>query len=332
MKTHFDKTLTDHSAENRTWIMGLTFASIVMVIGLVILPFLDEMNGEKTQPPPKVIPNQNNPAAYSQLPPLPEPTPTNRDLPTPRNESANTTFTVPNASSRNTEEAETELSLTQVEELTPGIAKDDILPETVDPSELSLLTPTTNSPDSQPIIPAPESNSNSSLIAELNSVPPPPETQSDLEAELMAELETIAPISGEPDLVEPILTGNSNSDPKSSVTESSPSPVFKVVSDDEIDQIANSDTEDTELVSNLVKEIRSPRADPEDEKYNNSLIQKYRKKNPNDPDSNKELTEAMGDYYKQEGTFVQYSEKFPDWAAQYHEIKKTSTGPVLFRP
>ena len=47
MKTNFDKTLTDHSAENRTWIMGLTFASIVMVIGLVILPFLDEISGDK---------------------------------------------------------------------------------------------------------------------------------------------------------------------------------------------------------------------------------------------------------------------------------------------
>ena len=171
MKTHFDKTLTDHSAENRTWIMGLTFASIVMVIGLVILPFLDEMNGEKPKPPQQGIPNRNNPVSLSPelIPALPEPTQTNRSLPNPSSASRYTAFTVPNASSQSTDQKIAELPLTEVEGRTPTFAKEDTLLETIDSSGLNLLSPTTDSPDSQPIIPAPEASSSSSLIAEFST-------------------------------------------------------------------------------------------------------------------------------------------------------------------
>ena len=59
----------------------------------------------------------------------------------------------------------------------------------------------------------------------------------------------------------------------------------------------------------------------EDSFFNNSLVQKYRSKNPTDEISNRDLTEQMGDHYKKAGTFLKYAEKFPDWAQHYNMIK-----------
>jgi hypothetical protein len=329
MKTNFDKTLTDHSAENRTWIMGLTFASIVMVIGLVILPFLDEMTEDKQStnqepsrprqfdritiaPLPEEIPD------LSRIEPVQDPTPT--------------TFVVPNASRVYDNTALADIpSPTTLEQNPPGVGSDQP-PETLAPLDATFFTPNTDSPLSKPIIPAPESTENTSLLAELQSVSPPLETTPTEEPALFSELETIAPLPENKSLAEPFLADNPSPIPAPPETSSGPSPVFKIVSEEEIAKLENPKESEDELVSNLMKEIRSPRPNPEDSTYNNSLIQKFRKKNPDDPASNKELTEAMGDYYKQEGTFQQYADKFPDWATQYHEIKKTSTGPVLFRP
>jgi hypothetical protein len=56
--------------------------------------------------------------------------------------------------------------------------------------------------------------------------------------------------------------------------------------------------------------------------FNNTLVRIYRQKHPDDPMTNRELTETMGDHYKIRGTFIPYAEKFPDWAQHYHMIKK----------
>ncbi len=333
MKTNFDKTLTDHSAENRTWIMGLTFASIVMVIGLVILPFLDEISGDKKSTAQK--PSRPRQIDRITIAPLPEEIPDLsriEDLPVPNQDPKPTKFVVPEASRAADNIALADIhSPTLLDQPPPEVGLDQP-PETVAPLDLTFHTPTTDSPSTSPIIPAPKPTENTSLLAELASVAPPPETVPKQEPTLFSELETIAPLPENKDLAEPFLADNPSPIPAPPETSASPSPVFKVVSKEEIDKLENPKESEDELVSNLVKEIRTPRANPEDSQYNNSLIQKFRKKNPDDPASNKELTEAMGDYYKQEGTFQQYADKFPDWATQYNEIKKTSTGPVLFRP
>ena len=62
----------------------------------------------------------------------------------------------------------------------------------------------------------------------------------------------------------------------------------------------------------------------DDSYYENALVRIYRKKHPDDPMSNRELTESMGDHYKTRGNFIDYAEKFPDWARLYNLIKKES--------
>ena len=67
----------------------------------------------------------------------------------------------------------------------------------------------------------------------------------------------------------------------------------------------------------------APGALPKDDRFfENSLVRIYRSKHPDDPMSNRELTESMGDHYKSRGTFLAYAEKFPDWARLYNLIKK----------
>ena len=63
----------------------------------------------------------------------------------------------------------------------------------------------------------------------------------------------------------------------------------------------------------------------DDSYYENALVRIYRKKHPDDPMSNRELTESMGDHYKTRGNFIDYAEKFPDWARLYNLIKKESS-------
>ena len=65
-------------------------------------------------------------------------------------------------------------------------------------------------------------------------------------------------------------------------------------------------------------EIPKPR---DDSFFYNSLVERYRTKNPTDEISNRDLTEQMGDFYKKTGKFLKYAEKFPDWAQQYNIIK-----------
>jgi hypothetical protein len=60
--------------------------------------------------------------------------------------------------------------------------------------------------------------------------------------------------------------------------------------------------------------------------FNNTLVRIYRQKHPDDPMTNRELTETMGDHYKVRGTFIAYAEKFPDWAQHYNMIKKEKGG------
>jgi hypothetical protein len=64
----------------------------------------------------------------------------------------------------------------------------------------------------------------------------------------------------------------------------------------------------------------------DDSFYDNSLIRIYRSKHPDDPMSNREMTESMGDHYKSRGTFLAYAEKFPDWVRLYNLIKKEDAG------
>ena len=320
MKTHFDKTLLDNSAENRTWIMGLTFASIIVVLGIFILPFLDEMVGD----------GKKEQEANANLP-LQLQTPSNQGAPQPNMAPRNTpnldpspdNFMIPAASGRSEDEELLNLPLADLENLPLTAEAKDDLPLTANKSPLNFVAPPEGTPDDKSIIPLIPSSE-----FEDTEVPAPPETTADPDADLFAALESI-PSS---------ISGNKTAYP-SPATDPSPSPIFKVVSDEELQELEDAVSEyrpplenTPDPVSNLTKEIRTPKEKTQDELYNNSLIQKYRKKSPEDPASNKELTEAMGDYYKQEGTFLQYEEKFPDWAAQYNEIKKTSTGPVLFRP
>jgi hypothetical protein len=328
MKTNFDKSLTDHSAENRTWIMGLTFASIVMVLGLFILPFIDEMTGDtKPAQRPQATPTRKPPIQRIQLPeddPLLSPL---ANVPTGKPLASSANLALPGASMHTEEEKWSNLPLSETGNVfTPAVEK-DAPPETVEDLDLSFLSSSDPSPDSNPVIPA------MPLTATA-----PGNMKEAQDTDIIPELETIHPLPENRSLAEPFLNENPSEVPPSSPASSNSSPIFKIVSDAEIDQLSKPTAvspppeTDSEPVSMLTREIQAQKSNRDNDSYNNSLIQKYRRKNPSDPATNKELTEAMGDYYKQEGTFFQYAEKFPDWVAQYNEIKKNSTGPVLFRP
>jgi hypothetical protein len=81
-------------------------------------------------------------------------------------------------------------------------------------------------------------------------------------------------------------------------------------------------TPDNKTLSKLETRFAPPPRVQADSFFNNTLVRTYRQKHPDDPMTNRELTETMGDHYKVRGTFIPYAEKFPDWAQHYHMIKK----------
>ena len=81
-------------------------------------------------------------------------------------------------------------------------------------------------------------------------------------------------------------------------------------------------TPDNKTLPRLETQFAPPSRIQADSFFNNTLVRIYRQKHPDDPMTNRELTETMGDHYKIRGTFIPYAEKFPDWAQHYHMIKK----------
>jgi hypothetical protein len=81
-------------------------------------------------------------------------------------------------------------------------------------------------------------------------------------------------------------------------------------------------TPDNKTLPRLETRFAPPSRILADSFFNNTLVRIYRQKHPDDPMTNRELTESMGDHYKIRGTFILYAEKFPDWAQHYHMIKK----------
>ena len=85
-------------------------------------------------------------------------------------------------------------------------------------------------------------------------------------------------------------------------------------------------TPDNKTLPRLETRFAPPPRIQADSFFNNTLVRIYRQKHPDDPMTNRELTETMGDHYKIRGTFIPYAEKFPDWAQHYHMIKKEKGG------
>lgn len=79
---------------------------------------------------------------------------------------------------------------------------------------------------------------------------------------------------------------------------------------------------DNKTLPRLETRFAPPPSIQADSFFNNTLVRIYRQKHPDDPMTNRELTETMGDHYKIRGTFIAYAEKFPDWAQHYNMIKK----------
>jgi len=364
MKTHFDKSLTDHTAENRVWILGLTFAGIVMVIGLVIVPFLEEYQEEQPKTNQPHLPQSNTPTPEPTititksptqapqlpthslvLPPKPEPesfilpkTPQPPLAPAPKPtttpETTETTlsfleFNDPAPETR-TPESPTiseDLSLSavlnetpvppiqpEIETATPLLTEIPLTPEAPSDQENSNVTgpPTTLEPDTL---------LEDLLKKETTTPPTPAPTVPAIPAPLA---ETPIP---EPSLQKPQII---NPNPEPPVVPTPPSPLVRISPPPETTPAAPTSpviqpltiANETEPKSNLSKSLLQPLPQRDDSFFNNSLVERFRSRNPNDSATNKELTEAMGDHYKVEGTFIQYAEKFPDWVSKYNIIKK----------
>ena len=364
MKTHFDKSLTDHTAENRVWILGLTFAGIVMVIGLVIVPFLEEYQEEQPKTNQPHLPQPNTPTPEPTitipksptqapqlpthslvLPPKPEPesfilpkTPQPPVAPAPKPtttpETTETTlsfleFNDPAPETR-TPESPTiseDLSLSavlnetpvppiqpEIETAPPLLTEIPLTPEAPSDQENSNVTgpPTTLEPDTLL----------EDLLKEETTTPPTPAPTVPAIPAPLAETPIPEPSLQKPQIINP--------NPEPPVVPTPPSPLVRTSPPPETTPAAPTSpviqpltiANETEPKSNLSKSLLQPLPQRDDSFFNNSLVERFRSRNPNDSATNKELTEAMGDHYKVEGTFIQYAEKFPDWVSKYNIIKK----------
>ena len=364
MKTHFDKSLTDHTAENRVWILGLTFAGIVMVIGLVIVPFLEEYQEEQPKTNQPHLPQSNTPTPEPTititksptqapqlpthslvLPPKPEPesfilpkTPQPPVAPAPKPtttpETTETTlsfleFNDPAPETR-TPESPTiseDLSLSavlnetpvppiqpEIETAPPLLTEIPLTPEAPSAQENSNVTgpPTTLEPDTLL----------EDLLKEETTTPPTPTPTVPAIPAPLAEIPIPEPSLQKPQIINP--------NPEPPVVPTPPSPLVRTSPPPETTPAAPTSpviqpltiANETEPKSNLSKSLLQPLPQRDDSFFNNSLVERFRSRNPNDSATNKELTEAMGDHYKVEGTFIQYAEKFPDWVSKYNIIKK----------
>ena len=317
MKTQFDPTLTSHDAEHRTWILGLSFVGIVMLLGLAIVPFATV---SLQQAPQAGQPSPGNP-------PPPDP------LPGP-----STDEPVPGLASQD-QNPGSEKDADQVPSLVKGPALSEIFPLPGAPSPDSEASITVDSLVKEEEDGSLEENSTNPLapaeepvetpITPPGIVPEPPGVES-----------TVSPTRPEDEGSGATPTAPAPHAPLPSLTLLPPVPVALPPATPEPPEPRESlpAAEGAPPTPEEVRVTRPPSGLPhpgeaegrvtiklpkprEDSFFNNSLVKKYRSRNPTDEISNRDLTEQMGDSYKKAGTFLKYAEKFPDWAQHYNMIK-----------
>lgn len=315
MKTQFDPTLTSHEAEHRTWILGLSFVGIVMVLGLSIVPFATVSKQQApepgpnlpSQPPPNPLPGPSMDDPGQGLIPQEQEPGSGKDadqvpslvkgpalseifpLPAPRSKDGGTTLTVDalvKEDGNKPKEDASSVPLAPAEEpeetpvVLPGVGAETSGEETTE----STTRPEQEDPGAPPTAPTPHAS-----LPSLTLLPPVLTTATPGSLESLPAAEGSPPELDEVPLEEVATAGRPPDSPIS-----------------------------TDSRERMTIELPKPK---EDSFFNNSLVQKYRSKNPTDEISNRDLTEQMGDHYKKAGTFLKYAEKFPDWAQHYNMIK-----------
>ncbi len=335
MKTQFDPSLTTHDSEHRTWILGLAFVGIVMVMGLSVVPFASQKNNQQAAKPEQALTAQDaGPPEHGQPSLLPTEE-TKEEVQAPKS--------LPPAQ-----------PVAEVEDHVPGLVQGPALSEifpipgttgqepdlTID----ALVKEADEEPSKDPeIVPLPfplpsedkpttEANRPTILekpeIATLptdaetekedNATPPQPSLPAPELPEPPA-LTLLPLVPTVPFTPVPVAKIQANEEPLPPVEETQPE-VASPAPAPPPSPVAPDVREKPEQPAPPRVTIELPKPKP-DSYFNNSLVQKYRIKNPTDEISNRSLTKQMGDYYKRTGTFLKYADKFPDWAQQYNQIQ-----------